>query len=491
MKSKLFNKFFFTISAIIIVSLTVVLAVISFVISNYFSKEKYTLLNENCTSVSRMVVSEINSSNFRRNIYNIIRVQNDVSDADIFICDTNGKIIVCGCDEYLMGDKCIHMAFDIPKDILKNAKNNEFAEIGTLGGLYGENHYLVGNAIIGADKSIYGYAFAATSAQTLKELLYTLRRMSLFYCIFPIIITFFVLYSLTYKFSKPLKSMSEAAKRMSRGDFSRRIPVISDDEIGQLSISFNNMTDSLARLEKMRRNFIGNVSHELRTPMTTIAGFIDGIIDGTIEDDKRDYYLKIVSVEVKRLSRVVESMLNLAELESGHKKINPSKFNISECIVNIILGREQTINGKDINVLGLDTLEAAEIRADYDLIYQVIYNLIDNAVKFTNQGGTISFKLLKTKSNVQFSIRNTGDGISKDGIEHIFERFYKGDKARSKDANSTGIGLFIVKKIIEIHGGKIVADSVENEYTVFKVMLPLDCLATEEKVNGRKQIRNR
>lgn len=490
MKSKIFNKFFFTVSAIIIVSFTVIFTTISFVISNHFSNEKYTLLRENCTSVSRMVVSDINSSNFRRNIYNIIRVQNDVSDADIFICDKDGKIIICGCDEYLMGDECIHLSVTIPKSILNRVKSNDLAEIGTLNGLYSENHYLVGQSILSTDETIYGYSFAATTAQSLNELLYTLRRMSLIYCIFPVIITFFVLYSLTYRFTKPLKSMSEAARRMSKGDFSKRIAVVSDDEIGQLSISFNNMTDSLSKLEKMRRSFIGNVSHELRTPMTTIAGFIDGIIDGTIEEDKRDYYLKIVSNEVKRLSRVVESMLNLAELESGEKKINPSTFNISESIVNIILSREQTINAKDINVIGLDTLEPVEIRADYDLIYQVIYNLVDNAVKFTNQGGDITFKMLKTKTNVQFLIKNTGVGISKDGIDHIFERFYKGDKARSGNVESTGIGLFIVKKIIEIHGGKIVADSVENEYTVFKVMLPLDTLTTEDTANGRKQIRN-
>ncbi len=484
MKSKLFNKFFFTISAIIITSLTVVFATISFVISNHFSKEKYTLLSENCTSVSQMVVSEINSSNFRRNLYNIIRVQNDISDADIFICDKEGKIIICGCDEYLMGEECIHLSVIIPKNTINRVKNNDFSEIGTLSGLYSENHYLVGQPIVATDDVVYGYSFAATSARSLKELLSTLRRMSLIYCIFPIIITFFVLYSLTYKFSKPLKSMSEAAKRMSKGDFSRRIAVVSDDEIGQLSISFNNMTDSLSKLEKMRRSFIGNVSHELRTPMTTIAGFIDGIIDGTIEEDKRDYYLKIVSSEVKRLSRVVESMLNLAELESGEKKINPTKFNISESIVNIILSREQTINDKGINVIGLDTLEPVEISADYDLIYQVIYNIVDNAVKFTNGGGDITFKMLKTNNNVQFSIKNTGEGISKEGIERVFERFYKGDKSRSSNAESTGIGLFIVKKIIEIHGGKIVADSVENEYTVFKVMLPLN-YKTEDTVNGR------
>ncbi len=474
MKSKLFNKFFFTISVVIIISFTTVLAILSFVVSNYFSKEKYELLQENCSSIAEIASVDITSSNFKRNIYNIIRVQNKVSDIDIFISDNNGNVLLCGCDGYLMDENCIHHNKKVLKDVLERAKTNNYFEIGTANGIYSENHYTVGIPILSGDKKPIGYVFSATSSESLKDLLTTLRNLSLLSAIFPIFIAFVLLYSLTYRFSKPLKSMSDAAKRMAKGDFSRRIPVISDDEIGELSVSFNNMTDSLAKLEKMRRSFIGNVSHELRTPMTTIAGFIDGIIDGTIDEDKREYYLDIVGKEIKRLSRVVESMLNLAELESGEMKIKLSTFNISECLVNILLNREQIVEEKNISIIGLDMLEPINIYADYDLIYQVIYNIVDNAVKFTNDGGSITFKIAKTKRDVQLLIKNTGPGISKDSLQHIFERFYKGDKSRSANIESTGIGLFIVKKIIEIHGGKIIADSKENEYTVFKIMLPIN-----------------
>ncbi len=481
MKSKLFNKYFLTVSVIIIVSFATVLAILSFVISNYFSKEKYELLKDNCVSIGEIASVDITSSNFKRNIYNIIRVQNNVSDIDIFISDTEGNIVLCGCDGYLMDEKCIHRSKQVSNEILSKAKNNKFFEIGTVDGVYHENHYSVGIPILSGDNKIIAYVFSATSTESLKNLLTTLRNFSLFSAIVPIFAAFTLLYSLTYRFSKPLKSMSEAAKRMAKGDFSHRIPVISDDEIGELSVSFNNMTDSLAKLEKMRRSFIGNVSHELRTPMTTIAGFIDGIIDGTIEEDKREYYLNIVSREIKRLSRVVESMLNLAELESGEMRIKPTSFNISECLVTILLNREQIVEEKNINIIGLDQIEPITIYADYDLIYQAVYNLVDNAVKFTNPGGSIAFKMIKTKKDVQFMIKNTGPGIPKDSLQHIFERFYKGDKSRSADVESTGIGLFIVKKIIDIHGGKIIADSKENEYTVFKIMLPIKL---EEIFNG-------
>ncbi len=472
MKSKLFNKFFLIVSIIIIVSYATVFAILSFVISNYFSKEKYELLQDNCISVAKIASIDANSSNFKRNIYNIIRVQNDVSDIDNFICDTTGKIVLCGCDGYLMGEKCIHKINHIPQNILLKARQENFFEIGTVENLYSDNHYTVGIPLENSQGEIIGYVFSATSSETLKNILNTLRNLSLLSAIIPIIIAFIMLYSLTYRFSKPLRNMSEAAKKMAKGDFSHRIPVISDDEIGELSVSFNNMTDSLAKLEKMRRNFIGNVSHELRTPITTIAGFIDGMIDGTISGESREYYLNIVSNEIKRLSRVVESMLNLSELESGEVKLNPTNFNLSECLINILISREQIIEKKNIDIIGLDGIEPVAIYADYDLIYQAIYNLVDNAVKFTNDGGTISFKMVQRGSEINFLIKNTGPGIPKESLEHIFERFFKGDKSRSSYTESTGLGLFIVKKIIELHFGKIVADSKENDYTVFKIMLP-------------------
>ncbi len=474
MKSKLFNKFFLTVSIIIIVSYTTVFAILSFVISNYFSKEKYELLEDNCISVAKIASVDITSSNFKRNIYNIIRVQNDVSDIDIFISDSTGKILLCGCDGYLMGDKCIHNSKQVSENILVKAKQKNFFEIGTVDNLYSENHYTVGIPLESGEGEIIGCVFSATSSDSLKNILNTLRNLSLLSAIIPIIIAFITLYSLTYRFSKPLKNMSDAAKKMAKGDFSHRIPVISDDEIGELSVSFNNMTDSLAKLEKMRRNFIGNVSHELRTPMTTIAGFIDGMIDGTITEENREHYLNIVSNEIKRLSRVVESMLNLAKLESGEIKLNPTTFNISECLINILISREQIIEKKNINIVGLDKIGPVTVFADYDLIYQAIYNLVDNAVKFTNDNGVISFKMIQQGNEINLLIKNTGPGISGDSLQYIFERFFKGDKSRSSNTESTGIGLFIVKKIIELHGGKIVADSKENDYTIFKVMLPIN-----------------
>ena len=260
---------------------------------------------------------------------------------------------------------------------------------------------------------------------------------------------------------------------MAKGDFSKRIPVTSDDEIGELAASFNAMTNSLVRLEETRKSFIANVSHEMRTPMTTIGGFIDGIIDGTIEPQKQGYYLNIVSSEVKRLSRMVQSMLSLARLESSEFVLKREQFDFREQILSIVIGQEQRIEEKKIDIRGLDSLPAVTLTADKDLIHQAVYNLVDNAIKFVNTGGYIAFKTDVNSSNIEFSIENSGVGIPRGDLPFIFDRFYKLDKSRATNKNSMGLGLYIVKTIIKNHGGTISVCSKENEFTRFNFVLPL------------------
>ena len=287
---------------------------------------------------------------------------------------------------------------------------------------------------------------------------------------------------MSYRLIRPLRQMSDAAQRMAKGDFSRRIPVVSDDEIGELSISFNNMTNSLAQLEGMRRSFVANVSHELRTPMTTIGGFIDAILDGTIDGETEKHYLLVVSDEIKRLSRLVESMLCLAKLESGEQKINREVFDIVKVARNIVVSQEQRISEKNIDVRGLEN-DGITVNADYDLIYQVIFNLIDNAIKFTNENGVIEFIVTQEGGRVSFAVRNTGSYIEKADLKYVFDRFYKTDKSRSANKNGTGLGLYISKTIIDIHGGKISADSRAGEYTQFCFSLIEH--TSKEKEHGR------
>ena len=180
------------------------------------------------------------------------------------------------------------------------------------------------------------------------------------------------------------------------------------------------------------------------------------------------------------MSRLVESMLSMSKLESGEFVIRPELFDFRELLCTIVISQEQRIESKKIEIAGLDTIDSISVYADRDLIHQVIYNLVDNAIKFTDEGGTIAFHAERDAKNVRFSIRNTGKGIPEKELPFVFERFYKVDKSRSSNKNSTGLGLYIVKTIVKAHGGGITVKSKENAETEFSLTLPS---ATKQKGN--------
>ena len=266
--------------------------------------------------------------------------------------------------------------------------------------------------------------------------------------------------------------MSAAAKRFAVGDFSYRVKIESNDELADLGYAFNDMAEALDKLEGSRRSFVANVSHELKTPMTSIAGFIDGILDGTIPKEKHEYYLKIVSDEVRRLSRLVVAMLNMSKMESGDFEMKPKNYNITDQIIHILLTFEQKIDKKNIEIRGLETLEPMFVKADTDMVYQVIYNIFDNAVKFTDENGYINIGISDAGDMLEISIENSGLGIKSDELSRIFERFYKVDKSRSLDAKGTGLGLYLAKTIVEMHGGRIFARSKNEKTAEFVFTLP-------------------
>ncbi len=266
--------------------------------------------------------------------------------------------------------------------------------------------------------------------------------------------------------------MVEATKRFSRGDFTMRVPVDGDDEVSQLAEALNSMATSIADMESNRRSFTANVSHELKTPMTSIGGFIDGILDGTIPPEKQNYYLQIVSDETKRLSRLVNSMLNISKIEAGEQKLKIAAVDITSLVISATLMFEKKIEEKRIEVRGLDSPRYF-VNADEGLIHQVIYNLVDNAVKFVNEDGYLEFSYTANKDSAYISVKNSGDGIRDDELLRVFDRFYKTDRSRGLDKNGVGLGLYIVRTIINLHGGDIKVKSVVNEYTEFTFSLPI------------------
>ena len=282
----------------------------------------------------------------------------------------------------------------------------------------------------------------------------------------------FAAYFVVAALVRPLTQMSHAAKRLAQGDFSCRISVKRQDEIGQLATAFNQMTLSLEAGEKMRRGFVANVSHELKTPMTTIGGFVDGILDGTVPKERQNEYLAIVSQEVKRLSRLVTSMLNLSRLESGEVVVHPTCVNLTEQVLDAAFMLESAVNEKQLTLQGLEELPQLWLTADQGLIRQVVNNLLDNAVKYTPPQGVISLHGREEKGLVYLSVRNSGEGIPEEQLPFVFDRFYKVDQSRGTDKNSLGLGLYLTKTIVNLHGGSITVRSQQGSFCEFEVVFP-------------------
>lgn len=396
-------------------------------------------------------------------------------DCDIFICDSRGNTILCREMAASHKRTCCsrHAAYKIPDDILKKAAKGDYKEITTLNSLLETNSLVVATPLE-INGNILGAVFAVKSVtDTWFEYISQVAKIMLVSGVITLVISMIIIYGMVYRITKPLKEMSYASKLYADGDFSYKVSVKGDDELAELARAFNKMASSLSVLESSRRSFVANVSHELKTPMTTIGGFIDGILDGTIPPEQEKKYLGIVSDEVKRLSRLVTGMLNMSKLEAGEMNINATEFDISKSIFRTLLTFEKKINSKSIDIMGLDTMQSIKVSADEDMLMQVIYNLVDNAIKFTPNGGYISVKTFSDGDRVFVSIRNSGDGISKEEIGKVFERFYKIDKSRSFDVKGAGLGLYIVKSIISLHKGEIKAESVEGEYTDFSFWIPV------------------
>ena len=241
-----------------------------------------------------------------------------------------------------------------------------------------------------------------------------------------------------------------------KGDFSERIAVNGHDEVAELALAFNNMAESLENLESMRNSFLANVSHDLRTPMTTISGFIDGIISGAIPEDQHEHYLGVISAEVHRLSRLVNQLLDISRLESGDRKFNFSDFDVAEVSRLILLSFEQRIDEKHLDVEFYSEEDGMPVNADKDAIYQIIYNLCHNAIKFSTEGGKLAINIRRIPGKkIKISIYDQGQVISPEDAKHIFDRFYKTDKSRGLDKSGVGLGLYICKTIVDAHGETI------------------------------------
>ncbi len=382
--------------------------------------------------------------------------------AHVVLCDALATVVSCSDSEAF----CEHLGHSFSVQRLEKLTAVPGGSVLTdLDGFFPAKRYLAVRHVEDPQNgAVLGYVLAAADLTSIMDL------WSGFIGIFALIASVLLLavlalsWYLAARQVAPLRELAAAARTFGGGDLSARLNFEDrQDEFSELGEAFNQMAESLESAETQRREFIANISHELKTPMTTITGYADGLLDGTIPWEKRERYLTIISDETRRLSRLVRKMLDISRLQSSPEEALKKTCDICETLRMAILSLESRVNGKKLDVDVQIPDEGIRVRGEQDAITQICYNLLDNAVKFSYEGSTLTLRIWKSGTKAYVAVKNQGDEIAPDDLPYIFDRFHKSDKSRSMDKDGVGLGLYIVKSILTGYGENITVTSKNHE----------------------------
>ena len=468
-----FSRNFTTAATILLLALSILGAAFQLQVNKYMEDSTITGLQQDSAVIANLAAAySLDGKLTSKELLLNLDVISQVTDADVVICDQNGFIILCS--DALSG--CNHEGWQVNQEYLQMVyQNGSHTATGIIRNLYSDERFVVAAPIINADVP-KGIVIASTPTATTNQILNRISNIFLTASVFVVLLAVLGVTAFARRESCPLRDMAKIANAFAHGNLKARVKLEDDysAEMEELALAFNNMALSLQKSEYQREEFVANVSHELKTPMTTISGYIDGILDGTIPPERRDHYLRIVSEETKRLSRLVRSMLDISQLqkEEGIPEEKKMHFDLEECAGQVLITFEKKINDKNLEV-DVDFPEHPVCTiANRDYITQVIYNLLDNAVKFCPEGGTLGLTIRESSNKAYVSISNTGDTIPANELPLAFDRFHKLDKSRSQNRDGWGLGLYIVKTIVCSHGEDISVSSKDGK-TEFTFTMPL------------------
>ena len=470
-----FGRTFSTAATILLLALLLLGATFQYLVQDFLSKKTLSELEHDAAFIADLSAAySIEGSLSRWDFMLNLDVASRISDLDAVILSPQGEVLLCS--NALLGCEHQGMFIDNTEYLQKVITNGSDSFIGIIEGLYTDSRYVVAVPIINSENQVLsGIIIASTPTAGTSALMQRISNLFLSASLIVVLVAVLAVSMFARQQSKPLRDLSKAAYDFGHGDLNARVRLSGDysEEMEELALSFNNMASLLQKSEYQRQEFVANVSHELKTPMTTISGYVDGILDGTIPENRRNYYLQIVSDETKRLSRLVRSMLDISRLQDQPiPEDQKMHFDLEEAVGQVLITFEQKIVGKNLDV-DVDFPEHPVFTfAGKDYVTQVVYNLIDNAVKFCPEGGTLGLKLKEAGKKVYISISNDGDTIPPEELPLVFDRFHKLDKARTRTKDSWGLGLYIVKTIVCSHGENISVTS-KNGRTEFTFTMPL------------------
>ncbi|MBS5687751.1 MAG: HAMP domain-containing protein [Faecalibacterium prausnitzii] len=445
---------FFSLMSTLLIFGTVIMGGSELVLfSNYFAQERYDVLDEVVNVAQRTASHLVQEAALPEGeeleaLNTKLELIGESAEVYLFFTDCDGNVVLASDPENLAGDVVEASVLE------KSAKAKEnYHVFGTLDGVLTEKSYISVREMRRESGECTGYLFLCSSGDRLVEFRREFFSNFFLSACLMLLVASVLTKVMMHKLTDPIQKVTDAAQRFGGGDLSVRVEgVDGEGEVADLARTFNKMADNIQSNDNSRGQFMGNIAHELRTPMTTIKGFIDGILDGTIPPDMQNHYLQLVSEETGRLARLIQNMLDLSKLESGEYQVNARMFNIWETLTGVALSAEQRIN---------------------DGMIEVAYNLLDNAIKFTPAGGTIRFGVERLGPEVEVSIWNSGQGISPEALPYVFQRFYKEDQSRGLHARGAGLGLNICKVLVNLSGGQIRVESKQGEWCRFVFTLPV------------------
>lgn len=465
MKKTLFREMFIYNIMIVILAMSLTAIVLYTQLGAYFKASIYEALDSSAEQVSKMSAYLIDAGGGMEHAVGLRDVMSLIGHDEgqgFIITDVSGNIVVgVGFEENQLKKRSVALS-----DIIDSIEGETIAREGDLGGAL-DKKFLHVTTPLWTRRGIEGAVIVCSTVPYIQNMQLGVMKMFFFAVVLVIMLTLLVAAWFSQRIAKPVKEMTMVARRIASGDFSQRVSHDAEGELGILAASFNQMTVALGEMDEVQSSFISDVSHELRTPMTIISGFVEGVLDGTIPESEHKKYLEIVLSEIKRLNRLVNDLLEMSRLNSGKIEYKMVPFDIAESMRKAIVAFEQGISEKRIDICVDFEDDAITVMGNSDSIYRVITNLMDNAVKFTPEGGKIDVKIKAAGGKAVVSIENSGNGLSEKELNHIWDRFYQTDKSRSSTKKGAGLGLYIVKNIMNAHDNEIYAESEEGCWTRF------------------------
>ena len=469
-----FSRTFTTITVLLLLALVIIGVSFQLLVNNYLRTSAMADLHQDGQVLVQLVQAYGNDLPLNERDFGIaFKVAASVTSSDAVVCDTEGNLVFCASDP--LG--CSHIGMVLNRSFLQQTFSaGGLTDTGVITGLYTDERYLVSLPVYADNGAPLGLVLVSAPIGNTQLVMNRITDIFIIVSILVVAICLLVMTVFLRQQSTPLREVARAASAFGHGDLTARVKTGANRsvEVEEMALAFNNMAASLQKSEYQRQEFVANVSHELKTPMTTIAGYVDGILDGTIPEEKQTQYLQLVSEETKRLNRLVRSMLDISRLQDlgGVPEEQKSRFDLAECAGQVLIAFEQKINAKALQV-DVDFPQLPVFtQANPDYITQVIYNLVDNAVKFCPQEGQFSLEIHTGGNEAYLSVSNSGETIPPQELPLVFDRFHKIDKSRSLNRDSWGLGLHIVKTIINAHGENISVTSGQNK-TTFTFTLPL------------------